>query len=191
MILVYGGSFDPVHRGHVAVLSAARKFLHNPITYVVPAFNSPGKPKHKASIAHRLELCELSFPFDVTVSHLESSMGERMYTCDIMEYFARQYPKDEICFLMGSDCLAGFNSWKNAMSMSINPRFRFAVHKRTRYPLVLSTYIGTDFDAIPGKPFRWSSTQIRGVLAKGVMATGIPKDTFNYMRKHRLYGATL
>lgn len=111
---LFGGSFDPVHNGHVNLVReiAERNFLDRVI--VMPTYISPFKQEKKAADGeYRLEMCRIAFsgiPY-VTVSDYELSRQGVSYSVDTVEYFSDKYPDDELFFIMGSDMLLSFEKW--------------------------------------------------------------------------------
>lgn len=115
---LFGGSFDPVHKGHVSLASELQKALRLDEVIVMPTGISPFKKdmtRRPASGADRLEMCRLAFadiPF-VTVSDYEISRGGVSYTVDTVRYLRGLYPNDKLFLLVGGDMLASFDRWKN------------------------------------------------------------------------------
>ncbi|MBQ8780967.1 MAG: nicotinate (nicotinamide) nucleotide adenylyltransferase [Oscillospiraceae bacterium] len=122
---IYGGSFDPVHNGHVNMVRQMKEKAELDEIIVMPTAISPFKKnmeRRPASAADRLEMCRLAFsdfPF-VTVSGYEISLNEVSYTVNTMRHFCELYPDDRLFFIMGSDMLLSFDRWycfKEILSM--------------------------------------------------------------------------
>lgn len=113
---IYGGSFDPVHNGHINMVNQMREKAGLDEIIVMPAAVSPFKQNMKrkpASAKDRLEMCRLAFgglPF-VTVSDYEISLDEVSYTVNTIRHFNGLYPDDRLFFIMGSDMLLSFDRW--------------------------------------------------------------------------------
>lgn len=113
-IALFGGSFDPVHNGHVNLVreTAEKNSLDRVI--VMPTFISPFKQEKKAADGeHRLEMCRIAFeniPY-VNVSDYELSRQCVSYSVDTVSCFYKKYPEDELFFIMGSDMLLSFDKW--------------------------------------------------------------------------------
>lgn len=115
-IAILGGSFDPVHNEHVRLAQAAIEQLELDRLFVMPAHIPPHKPE-KALCADedRLEMCRLAFE-DVDkamVSAYEIAKGGTSYTRDTCEYLRFLYPDAEIFWLVGTDMLRDFPTWKD------------------------------------------------------------------------------
>lgn len=111
-ICIFGGSFDPVHRGHkkLAVFVAERLKLRKML--IIPAAMSPFKKSSGATESQRLEMCRIAFPEDIfEVSDIEISRGGKSYTVDTVDEVRRLYPDERLYLLMGSDQLLSFDRW--------------------------------------------------------------------------------
>lgn len=118
-IALYGGSFDPVHSGHVGVVRAALAELEPERVFVLPAALNPFKADRTIA-GHldarlRVRLLRLAFAgFErVTVDERELRRGGVSYAIDTVREFAAEYPGAEICFLIGEDSVAGLSRWKD------------------------------------------------------------------------------
>ena len=120
-ILLYGGSFDPPHNGHLNNLRAAADRVRPDKIVVMPAGTSPFKQGTNASGALRLEMCrcfcalaqEPGMP-QLEVSGWEvaqAAQGNRNYTVCTLEMLARAYPGAALYLAIGSDMLLSFDAW--------------------------------------------------------------------------------
>ena len=120
-LLLYGGSFDPPHNGHLNNLRAAVDCVHPQRVVVMPAGTSPFKQGTSASGALRLEMCSCfrvleqlpGFP-PVEVSSWEveqAAAGRRNYTVLTLEMLARANPGAQLYLAVGSDMLLSFDGW--------------------------------------------------------------------------------
>lgn len=113
---VFGGSFDPVHNGHVNLVKQIYDSVPLDEIIIMPARVSPFKQEAEnppASESQRLEMCRLAFgdiPY-VTVSDYEISRPEVSYTVNTIKHLREIYPGDELFFIMGSDMLLSFEKW--------------------------------------------------------------------------------
>lgn len=119
-ILLYGGSFDPPHYGHMNNLRAAAARVHPDRVVVMPAGVSPFKKGTTASGALRVEMCRCFAPlaeemgFGLTVSGWEveqAEQGKRNYSVLTLEMLARENPAAELYLAIGSDMLLSFDEW--------------------------------------------------------------------------------
>ena len=169
MIIIYGGSFDPPHKSHVALLQRALADNPGAKAFVVPAFKNPLKEKHEVSSDDRFVMCQRAFPFAV-VDDIEQDLlraGRTTFTFDVVSAYAGFYPDDEIRFLVGSDCVHEFPLWSRMQELKAIPRFKFMVYDRA--------------DGI-------SSTYIRRALVLGAnLKDEVPERVMEYIKERGLY----
>lgn len=136
-LLLFGGTFDPPHNGHMQLLKSAIDAVKPDKVVVMPA----GIPPHKAASATpaslRLTMCQCfaSLHPDLVVSDWEIGRGGKNYTIDTVEMLERRYPGAELFLSVGSDMLTTFTEWKN---------WRALLQKATL--VVQSRYRGDDAD---------------------------------------------
>ncbi len=117
---IFGGSFDPVHREHKNFVRAAVESLRLDKVFVMPAHTPPHKPDRVlSSDRDRLEMCKLAFSDlpCVEVSDYEISQGGTSYTYLTCRHFKKKYPNAELFFLVGTDMLRDFPTWKEPRSI--------------------------------------------------------------------------
>ena len=115
-IAVFGGSFDPVHTEHIRLAQAAIKELGLDKLFVMPAHAPPHKPgKVLTPDEDRLETCRLAFADtpQVEVSDYEIAQGGTSYTYLTCRHFKGLYPDAEIFWIVGTDMLRDFPTWRN------------------------------------------------------------------------------
>lgn len=114
-LLLYGGTFDPPHQGHLNNLKAAIDAVRPDRVVVMPA----GIPPHKAASATpaplRLAMCRCFLPLhpQLAISDWEIQRGGRNYTIDTVEMLGRQYPGAQLFLCIGSDMLLTFREWRS------------------------------------------------------------------------------
>lgn len=117
---IFGGSFDPVHKEHVALCRAATESLGLDKLFIVPAKTPPHKTyKTLSSDADRLQMCRLAFA-DIPrceVSDYELSCERTSYTYLTCRYFRERYANAQLFWLVGTDMLRDFPTWKNTESI--------------------------------------------------------------------------
>ena len=112
---VFGGSFDPVHVGHLIAAECAREQAQLERVVFVPAAAPPHKPgRILAAGQHRLEMLTLATggPDAFTVSDMELARGGTSYTVDTLATLAAAHPHDTLVLLLGPDALAGLPTWR-------------------------------------------------------------------------------
>lgn len=115
-IALFGGTFDPIHLGHINLAIQAIEKCHIYQLYFVPAFISPYKQNNlpTASADHRLEMIKLatsSLPKSA-ISTYEIEKEAISYSVDTVSYFKQKFPNDDLYLLMTKDVAAGFSGWK-------------------------------------------------------------------------------
>ena len=144
-ILLYGGSFDPPHNGHLNNLRAAAARVRPDRVVVMPAGTSPFKQGTNASGTLRLEMCgcfhALAGEPGSAVPQLEVSSweieqaeaGQRNYTVLTVEKLAREAPGAQLYLAIGSDMLLSFDGW-----------YRWQDILRLAHLVVTSRHVGDD-----------------------------------------------
>lgn len=111
-ICIFGGSFDPVHKGHKKLALFICKTLFLKKMLIIPAALSPFKNTSGASAEDRMKMCSLCFNEDIfEVSDIEISRGGKSYTVDTVKAVKELYPDEKLYLLIGSDQLLSFNKW--------------------------------------------------------------------------------
>ena len=112
-ILLFGGTFDPVHNEHVKLVKGGIKELSPDKVVIIPALVPPHKSAASVGAHDRLNMAELAFSFDkkIEVSDIEIKRGGQSYTYLTATYFRELYPDAEIFFLIGGDSFFDFDKW--------------------------------------------------------------------------------
>lgn len=121
-ILLFGGSFDPVHNGHLAIARAAAELLKVEKTYLIPAALPPHKiGQTRTPIHHRLEMLRRAIADDknLDISACEAERPGPSYTIDTVRYFrAMLGPQPRIFWLVGGDSIRDLPTWKNIAQLA-------------------------------------------------------------------------
>lgn len=192
---IFGGTFDPVHEGHLRPIDAVADSLALDRVYYVVNRTSPWKTESAvADPRHRIAMLALALagrPRSV-VSFSELDRPEPSYTADTLREFARQFPSDELYFLLGSDAWAGFPRWHEPEE--ILRLARLAVFVREPYEpepiLELPFWAGRRKSILIFGSVRVtiSSTGLRAAISRGESISGLtPKPVEEYIFKQRLY----
>ncbi|NZA28071.1 nicotinate-nucleotide adenylyltransferase [Luteimonas sp. SJ-92] len=114
LLLLYGGTFDPVHNGHLAIARAARDRLRRPVR-MMPAADPPHRPPPGADARHRAAMLRLAVAEEpgLSVDLRELERDGRSYTVDTLRALRRAEPAAPVALLMGADSFAGLMSWKD------------------------------------------------------------------------------
>lgn len=115
-IAFYGGSFDPVHRGHMAVAEKLVQIFELDEFVFIPAFHAPHKlDRMPTSAFHRYAMLCLatSERQETKVSNIELELPEKPFTVETLERLKAQFPEDRIFFVMGSDAWQEIDTWRD------------------------------------------------------------------------------
>lgn len=114
-ILLYGGTFDPPHLGHLNNLRAAMAAVRPDRVVVMPAGTPPHKAASATPAALRLAMCECFRPLfpALEVSDWEIRQGGKSYTIDTVKMLEEKYPGASVYLCVGSDMLTTFTEWRN------------------------------------------------------------------------------
>lgn len=196
-IAIFGGSFNPVHEEHIRMARCAVEELSLDALFVMLAHTPPHKKgKALAPDEERLEMCRLAFEGEdkIVVSDYEIKKGGTSYTYLTCRHFRSLYPSAEIFWLVGTDMLRDFSSWKNPEE--ILSMVTLCVCGRAEQ-LGWVQEENEKFYRLFGKKF-WtisymgkdvSSTEIRVLIGAGMDVTDfLPVNIANYIQRKGLYG---
>lgn len=164
---LFGGSFDPVHLGHLLVAQAAREEVQLTRLYFIPAAQSPFKPASPpASPGDRLALLRLALAghTDYEIDDQEVTRGGISYSIDTVRDFVRRFPGAELFYLIGGDHVSLLPQWREAHELA--RLVTFIVIPRPGKPLAS---LPPPFRGQPlqGFPLGVSSSEIRARVRAG------------------------
>jgi nicotinate-nucleotide adenylyltransferase len=190
-----GGSFDPIHLGHVAAAEAALRLRGLDRVLIVPAGQAPHKRPGAAPFEHRLAMARLAAKgrAGLEVLDLEGRRAGPSYTVDTLQELRRLHPGAALELLVGADMLLDLPGWHRAEEV-----VRLARVVAFGRPGAASDAARRTFEAAFGKglhvwlafePLEASSTEIRRRLRAGEPVTGLLDPAVEgYIRSHGLYG---
>lgn len=190
---VFGGTFDPVHNGHVKPVAAAAERFDLDSVIWVPARISPHKGAPPTDARHRVAMIALAIAGrpDWSLSFDELDREPPSYTVDTLRVLSARFLKDELWLLMGTEALAGFAKWKDPEEIVRLARVA-AFHRepfvgdRLRIPEVPG--LRNRLEVFDAGSFKISATDLRDDLGRGGTAAGrVPEPVAEYITKHRLY----
>ena len=119
-IALFGGTFDPVHAGHMAVAQAAQRRFHLDAIHFIPSARPPHKsPPELAQFVHRYAMVALAcaehpgFVPSLAEAPLDGTAPRVFYTIDTVRRFRREYPEDHLYLILGADQFLEIPTWKN------------------------------------------------------------------------------
>lgn len=185
---LFGGSFDPVHLGHLLVAEAAREELRLDRVFLIPAARSPFKPeKQPAPDALRAAMLRLAFAGKThcEVDTQELQRGGTSYTVDTIRDYARRFPNSEIFYLVGADNVPSLAKWREADELARLAQF-VAIPRPGEGDVTFSPPFRGQM--LKGFPFGVSSSQIRErVKAELPINHLVPAAVAEVIHNNRLY----
>ena len=190
---VFGGTFDPVHVGHIEPVEAAARKLGLERVLYVPARVSPHKGPPAADPRHRVAMLALALAGRPSREILLDELDREppSYTVETLRDLSARLLHDEVWLLMGTDTLAGLAGWKDPEEILRLARIA-AFHRepftgeRLRLPDVPG--LRDRLEVFDGGSFTISATDLRKDLSRGADVRGrVPGSVAEYITKHRLY----
>lgn len=194
---VYGGTFAPVHNGHLAAARAFIEQMQLDILYVIPAAIPPHKQLDASDDPmHRYRMCELAFwnEHKVLVSDMEIARGGKSFTVDTLRELSG--PDRRLFLLLGTDMMLTLDTWRSSEEIF---KLCYPVYARRERDPVLEARIiakNNEYLAKYGKIVRrlmcdaveLASTEIRDRVQRGEPISHlVPGVVEEYIRKHALY----
>lgn len=185
---IFGGSFDPVHLGHLLVAQAAVEELGLDRLFFVPTAQSPFKPETPhAPAAERARLLRLALAGQThyEVDDQEIKRGGVSYTIDTLRDYARRFPQARLFYLIGADNLAKLPVWREAAELARLAEFVTIPRPGGHTVNFPAPFRGRSLE---GFPFGVSSSQIRArVKASLPIDQLVPTAVVEAIRNYRLY----
>lgn len=193
---IFGGSYDPIHKGHIALAKNAYEQFHLDEIWMMPSGLSPHKNSKKMlSAKERYMLCEIAakeYPY-IKVSSFEIDDPKVCYTYRTMEKLKEIYPEHEFFLMMGADSLASFSHWVNPSR--ITKCANLLVMKRNQVDdeqiKEIANNVMQDFDCkvylLNTPDYPYSSTAIRTALKNKEKPDGLDENVYQYILDKHFY----
>ena len=202
-IAILGGTFDPIHNGHIAAARSVSSAFCTDEVHFVPAYSAPHKQSREStSPFHRFAMVALGvLPFEgFRASAIEVDALEKRYTVDTLDAMRTTYPDSQFVFVMGTDMYQDFETWKDYRRL-FNLAHLAIVH---RPGFVFRTDLAPhrvvkdgEKVTLPEKPAVFylpfveqpvSSTSLREACRKGAdVREWLPAPVWNYIERNKLY----
>ncbi len=184
---ILGGTFNPLHIGHLAIAEVAQERMALDKVVFVPSCRPPHKRiVNLASEKDRWEMLRLSIKHNpkFEISDFEIKKGGKSYTIDTVRYFQQQYGADDkLFFIVGGDSAAQLHTWKEIDE--ILKIVSFVVVNRPGHDNCTPN-IAHHSVVMPGIDI--SSSYIRRLIAQGKSIKYlVPDEVFRYIRDNKLY----
>lgn len=195
---LFGGSFDPIHRGHIEPVREARRRLGLDRVIYLPTARPPHKPgRALAPAIARYAMVELALLDEegMSASAHELTLDRPAYTVETLEHFRREMPAADLHLIIGGDSFADFHHWvrwreiANLARLVVLARPGWSLETSSLHPEV-AALAGTDRVLLLRQPpVDISSTELRDRLASGrpLPEGAVPGLVVRYVQKYGLY----
>ncbi len=185
-----GGSFDPIHFGHLLAAQDAYEQHKLDRLVIVPASQSPMKPGDmQSTAADRLAMVRAATEWDtrMEVSDFELQRGGVSYTIDSARHFRALYPRDELYWVIGGDQLPQLHLWKDIGELAALVEFIFL--ERPGFPVRAAPSVpGLRLHRCDGHLLAISSTELRERTRRHLsLDYFVPHKAIVYIREKALY----
>lgn len=189
---IMGGTFDPIHYGHLVTAEAARYRYRLDRVYFVPAYIPPHKQFKKVTPAeHRLMMTIMATVNNpgFAVSDLEIKRGGLSYTYDTVKRFKQKLGSNtEVFFITGADAIIELTQWMRIEDLARECRFIGATRPGYHLSMPLPKYLKNSVSFMEVPALAISSTDIRQRVREGEpIHYLLPETVEMYIRKNRLY----
>lgn len=185
---LFGGSFDPVHNGHLLVAQAACEEMALHRLFFIPAAQSPFKPdRTPAPIQQRLRLLRLALAGQsrYEVDGQEVQRGGVSYTIDTVRDYTRRFPQARLFYLIGADHIPLLPKWRSAGELARLVEFVIIPRPGQAANPLAAPF---QYQTLTGFPLGVSSSQIRARIKAGLPIDAlVPAAVAEALRVDRLY----
>lgn len=198
-ILLFGGSFNPPHVGHIQALRSAAEILAPERIFLIPAAEPPHKQLAEGSPSadDRLQMTRLAAAEvpGAEVLDIEIRRGGVSYTSDTLRDIHTQYPDHELVFLVGTDMFLNLVGWHepevvmSLSSIAYYSRGNERIEEIGPTAEMLKERYGAVIYILPGKTVELSSTEMRTMLKERKGCDQVAHGVYDYIIRNRFYGA--
>lgn len=190
-IALFGGSFNPIHRGHLTLAQTALRACRLDRVVFLPTGHPPHKPADLAPSRHRLHMVRLGIRRNMAfrVSDWEIKRRKTTYTYQALAHFRRRFPKAELFFLMGSDSLRDIPNWRKGWGLLRLCPFLVGRRPGASLPRITKrlrdrvVYFRNPLAPVSGSDLRARCRANRSIRGE------VPPAVERYIRRHNLYGS--
>ena len=194
-IILFGGTFDPPHNGHMTLLAGAIEAVRPDLVLVEPAGTPPHKRAGGTSAAHRLAMCECFRPLfpELVLDTTEIARGGKSYTVDTLKQLTRENPSDTFYLIMGSDMFLSLTQWYDWQRIILDAVICAGARspgqmQALRAEAARLERLGAQIELVALEPLPFSSTQVRARVQAGESLAGfVPPKVADYIMENRLY----
>lgn len=194
---IFGGTFNPIHKGHILLARYCKNELKLDRVILIPACLPPHKETSDlASADDRLNMCRIACENleGFEVSDIEIKRGGSSYTYQTLTFLKEIFPNDELCFIMGADMFLSLDKWKypeiifQKASIIAVPRDDSNVDELRDYYKTMISKIGAKAYILSNSVMQVSSTYIRENIENyNNVKNMIDRRVYDYISKNKLY----
>lgn len=194
---IMGGTFNPVHKGHLTLAENAYEQFELEMVYFMPSSNPPHKDqKTIISDEHRVNMVQLAIKDNphFAISMLELQRAGTTYTVDTLDYLTKQDSDTTYYFILGADSLFQIETWQESdrifkmAQIVVATRYHISEEKIIEQIKHLENTYHANIDILKGRSIDVSSKQIReSILENLSIKDYVPDEVEEYIHKHRLY----
>lgn len=185
-----GGTFDPVHKGHVAICRSYLDSEYIEKLYVILTPYPPHKTDRELTdFNHRLNMLNLALNdlADLRVSDVEGKLPKPSYTVNTVKYFQKEFPEERLYLCIGEDSYNHFTEWYNWVEIIENCTLLVAGRPNTQVD-TLPEKLKENARFIEHQEIGISSSEIRNLLSHGQdVSKYLPEEVMSYIHDHHLY----
>ncbi len=186
-IVLFGGSFNPIHNGHLALAKHFAQKSNIDEVWLLLSPQNPLKQLKMASDRHRLEMLQLAtenIP-KLKICDIELSLPKPNYTYETLQALKKMYPQHTFSLLIGEDNLVVFNKWKNYERI-LNEHQIYVYPRQNEDKKSFIQHRNINFISAPLFPI--SSTEIREKIAKKEdVEHFLPAKIHEFISSHKIY----
>ena len=194
---IYGGTFNPVHTGHIHAAKQAAELLRLDKLLMIPDRIAPHKqiPSGSPTPEQRLEMLILAVQNEplIEVSDIELKREGKSYSYLTVEALREQYPAAELYLLMGTDMFLSFRTWMNPdrimaqATLAVMCRGEKGEKEKILAQKKVLEDMGAKVELVENQILAISSTQLRRLVAFDCAGDFLPDGVEEYIRSHKLY----
>ena len=196
-IAIYGGSFDPPHKGHVLLAENLARECNADKVIIIPAYSSPFKDGTVAKGTDRLAMCRHTFTAPIfEISAIEINREGKSYTVETLKDIKKYHPDDNLFLFMGDDMFLSLKNWykyKEILSLctvvaAARTDDLSHISKMKAYAITSLGLSEGDYIISNEKPLEVSSTLLRTMLKNRLDTSKyLTYDVISYIKKRGLY----
>lgn len=193
---IMGGSFDPIHQGHIQMAQSALTAMHLDRVLMLPSGNPPHKPDiTPAEDRYRMVCAACAGLPGLEPSREEIDRTGVIYTVDTLSILHEKYPRAELFYIIGADTLMELKNWRRyervltLCTFLVCPRSSRHTHEALEKEYRRLSGMGGHFAMIDMDMVEVSSTEVRAAIREDRDIPGLPVAVREYARAAGLYGA--